>query len=680
MKYRKDIDGLRAIAVIPVILFHYFPGIMKGGFVGVDIFFVISGYLITSITLATEDKFLFLDFVYRRVIRIFPALIVVIASSVIAGHYILYSSEYSLLGKHAFSSSLFTINFQLYQESGYFDIEAYVKPLLHLWSLAVEWQFYLLWPIVLIVSLKRFIDIKPLTIILIIISFIINIILTTYDNFAAFYLPFSRIWELLLGSLLAQINYNESNLTKERSVKKKNYEELFRHSMSIVGILVIVIFSISFSKINNFPGVYALLPTLASVLIIWSGSKSWVNNKILSKNILVHIGKISYPLYLWHWPLLSFAKIIANSNVTYNFRILLILISFILAKFTYSFIEKPIQNLNKRKTVVVLLLIIHVIIGSFGFLIYTNDGYKNRDKYNGLLQKGLNTANTKLYSHLIPCSEVSALISTSLTEHCYSKSKKPQVAIVGDSHAVATGYSAINIYNLNAIFMSSKGALPFYNYVSYNVLRDRKEDKISSFQEMVKNIRILSHMESIEYIILNSRGPMYLEGKGFGIEITEKINVNYILEHHTNDAAIDNWYNVFMDEYTSIINYAHSLGKKVIFLIDVPELGFNPKYCFYRVVGTPKLDPKQCSVNKDIFDKRNALYHKMAYELQHKNPGLIILNPTNLFCDQTRCYSIKNNTLLYNDDDHLNNFGGNLLAKKITEFLENESPNKMIHK
>ncbi len=356
--YFPDIDGLRAIAILLVLLYHAFPHFLTGGFVGVDVFFVISGYLITSIIIKELDdkKFKFVDFYSRRIVRLFPALLLLFITLVLFGKIYLLPPEFQQLGDHITAGSLFSANFQLLSESGYFDTIADSKLLLHLWSLSIEEQFYILWPLFLVCFrkvLKK--KIIYITLIFVLTSFLFSFI-TTYQNPSrAFYLPWSRFWEIGLGVILS-LCLND--------LQKKEYKVLTflkTYVFSFLGLGFIIFSAIFYHKLFSFPGWRALLPTFGTVFIIL-GSSSWINRKILSNNILVYIGLLSYPLYLWHWPLLSFGHIIFPEKIPTKYAMVCLGVAMILAMLTYHLVEKKIKILYiKQKYIVTLFLLAGMI-------------------------------------------------------------------------------------------------------------------------------------------------------------------------------------------------------------------------------------------------------------------------------------------------------------------------------
>lgn len=334
--YRPDIDGLRAIAVLAVVLFHSFAQYLPGGFVGVDIFFVISGYLITSIILRGIDggDFRFTDFYCRRIRRIFPALMLVLLSCLAFGKLALFPDELRQLSTHVWAGAGFISNFILWQESGYFDAASDTKPLLHLWSLGIEEQFYIFWPLILWASTR--LRWAPLSVCagIAAASLILNVTNVDASPVSTFYSPLTRCWELLLGGLLAMPQARRwfNNLSPSH-----------RSIISIVGHLLIATALAMLAPQNAFPGWWALLPTVGTGLIIASGPTAPMNKLFLANPALVAIGLISYPLYLWHWPLLSFATILEGAQPNDTIRGLLVGLSFLLAWGTYRIVDLPIR-------------------------------------------------------------------------------------------------------------------------------------------------------------------------------------------------------------------------------------------------------------------------------------------------------------------------------------------------
>ncbi|MFZ4701052.1 MAG: acyltransferase family protein [Candidatus Methylumidiphilus sp.] len=364
-KYRADIDGLRAVAVISVVVFHAFPGLLRGGFIGVDIFFVISGFLISTIIVDNlkRDQFSFAEFYGRRVRRIFPALLLVLVASAVLGWFALLADEYQQLDKHIAGGAGFVSNLVLWGESGYFDSTAESKPLLHLWSLGIEEQFYIIWPLLLWAAWKTRINLLVTTIVIGLASFAWNIASVGDDTIATFYSPQTRFWELLVGAALACAAAHKSAAPK------------FGNAQSLIGATLIVSGIVLIDKERQFPGGWALLPTVGAALVIAAGAGAWVNRVVLANRVFVWFGLISFPLYLWHWPLLSFARILEAAPPTRGIRITAIAASIGLAWLTFRLIERPIRFGSRRQAKTLALLVLMTLIGTAGYYGYRQGGF-----------------------------------------------------------------------------------------------------------------------------------------------------------------------------------------------------------------------------------------------------------------------------------------------------------------
>ncbi|MEJ1165498.1 acyltransferase family protein [Variovorax sp. CCNWLW186] len=330
-KYRPDIDGLRAIAVASVVIYHAFPGVLPGGFIGVDIFFVISGFLISTILLQSQvaGDFSYRDFYARRIRRIFPALILVLLATLCFGWYMLLSDEFAQLGKQVTGGAAFFANFVFWADAGYFDTAAETKPLLHLWSLGIEEQFYIFWPVLLGVAWRRRWPMIRVILAIAVVSFLVNVLTIHPFRTAAFYSPASRFWELMVGGILACMRLKPAAPSRLRS-----------HVQSFVGVGLLGLGLVMIRGDKAFPGWWALLPTLGAVSCIAAGPTGFLNKYLLSNRVMVWIGLISYPLYLWHWPLLAYARILSDGMPSLPVRAGAVVASVVLAWLTYRFVER----------------------------------------------------------------------------------------------------------------------------------------------------------------------------------------------------------------------------------------------------------------------------------------------------------------------------------------------------
>jgi peptidoglycan/LPS O-acetylase OafA/YrhL len=351
--YRPDVDGLRAIAVTSVVAFHAFPNLVPGGYVGVDIFFVISGYLISSIIMKGLDQntFSFADFYARRVLRIFPALIVVLTACLIFGWFTLVPHKYQQLGQEIEAGTTFVANILFWRQSGYFDTAAEAKPLLHLWSLGVEEQFYIVWPLILYLCARARMKTLPVLLAIMAASFIANCYTVRIEAADAFYLPHTRFWELLAGAVLAW--FKLSGATRIKSAIDESFQARTGRAISladleaVIGVALIAIALYRFNKESVFPGWRALLPVGGAFLLMSAGQQAWFNRNVLSNRVIVFIGLISYPLYLWHWPVLYFVR----TNMLNPSAVMLVgamALSAVLAWLTYSVVELPLRRSKAR--------------------------------------------------------------------------------------------------------------------------------------------------------------------------------------------------------------------------------------------------------------------------------------------------------------------------------------------
>lgn len=439
--YRADIDGLRAVAVIAVILFHAFPGKMPGGFVGVDVFFVISGFLITGIIYNNLKKgsFSFYDFWARRIRRILPALLFVIIAVFIAGWFYLLPTEFETLKSHIKWGLAFAANFKLNSEVGYFDVSADLKPLLHLWSLAIEEQFYLIWPAIMFVCSRRRLNLLTSTILLASASFFCRK-LFLHTGEASFYMPWTRFWELLIGAVIA-IYYEDysAQFVKYFEIYEKRIRPFFlkdadaakgfkvvREILSCLGISLITYACFKFDKSTPFPSKMTFIPVVGASLLIIAGRDAWFNKNILSSRPMVFVGLISFPLYLWHWPLLSYLRII-QGDPSWEFKLIAVGFSFCLAVFTYYSIESVMRfELGKFHWRAPALLIV-----ASALILVTK--YSHIDPYS--IKFGVEKINSAIDTWVFPTPKMTIKeFPNGLPYYEISTENSKKVLLIGNSH------------------------------------------------------------------------------------------------------------------------------------------------------------------------------------------------------------------------------------------------------
>jgi peptidoglycan/LPS O-acetylase OafA/YrhL len=376
--YRSDVDGLRAVAILGVVINHAYAEVLPGGFAGVDVFFVISGFLISEIILRELNNggFSFGDFYARRVRRLFPALTVVLCVVWIYGWLILLPDEFQKLGRNLAAAATFSLNLLLYSNTDPYFILGQ-QPLTHLWSLGVEEQFYFLWPLAL-VTVRRF-GRNPLIVSLLsitVVSFVLNVSEIPWDPLASFYLPWNRLWELSLGAVLACTLPSISEAVAHRGAARRSplslpFDQTVRHVAGLLGAAMLAASFMELSSTWRHPGWQGLVPSTGALLLISAGPDSWVNRFVLSQPVMVFVGLISYPLYLWHWPLLSFMHVAVHGKISAITSTGVVVAAFVLAFLTYKVIELPVRHSTNKARSALVLCATMVICGSIGFLSFT---------------------------------------------------------------------------------------------------------------------------------------------------------------------------------------------------------------------------------------------------------------------------------------------------------------------
>ena len=516
MKHRKEIDGLRALAVVPVILFHAgFPA-FSGGFIGVDIFFVISGYLITSIIISEKEteKFSLLNFYERRVRRIIPALFFVMFCCLPFAWFWSLPLEMKDFSKSLIAVPLFASNILFFFTSGYFDPTSDLKPLLHTWSLAVEEQYYLLFPLLLI-SLWN-LGKKWLIVIFSIIVFISLILAswlsTSNPSFAFFLLP-SRLWEILIGALIAFYFYNKNQLTSKSQLA------------SALGLFLIIYSLIVFDNRIPSPSLYTLVPILGAVLVISFATPETFVGKILSSKLFTGIGLISYSAYLWHQPFFAFAKQIISGPARNLLLIILVFASFICAYFTWKYVEMPCRNkeIIKGKKVFICAASLSLFFITLGFAGYFSDGFKGRftDEEKRILAYSDQDFSENL--RIKTCLLEPENTQLDFKKECQSEGEKNRILIWGDSHAAAL-FQGFKAYHKNIIqytasscppaiktkFISRPNCRGINDFVSEEVSRLKPEQIFlhanwHAYKIAQTNLGLIKTIESIKKSSPNSR-------------------------------------------------------------------------------------------------------------------------------------------------------------------------------
>lgn len=666
--YRPDIDGIRAIAILAVVGFHTSPEVVTGGFVGVDVFFVISGYLISNILLdlLQRDKFSLIDFYLHRARRIFPALSLVLAVCLIFGWLVLFANEYRQLGSHATAGALFYANFAFWDEVGYFDVRSDLKPLLHLWSLGIEEQFYIFWPLFLWAAWKRKSSLLKTIGVMALASFVLGVALTNRHSSAAFYMPLSRAWELLIGCGLAYVHMFRLQETR-RVLPRMFFSTSFSPSAwsrisdlaAILGMVLIVIAITRFDKSGTFPGWRALIPTLGTALLIAAGPGATFNRLILGSRGMVLVGLISYPLYLWHWPLLSLSRILESGNPSLKVRIAAVVLAFGLACVTYLAVERPIRS-RPARSVAPWLFALMSLLAISGYFIAKNEGFPVRlYEY----EERLAFIKWSMESET-DCSEAVPVNS----RYCRIANSRlpPTVAVIGDSHAnrLFDGLSTRFVMRgANLLQLGEGGCLPFWN-----VQGGQAGSTDVCMARMNGQLDYVVNLTTIKTVILSSRGPLYISGLGFGdVEKNTRTFLQYAPRQTGPSLSYGDVFSLAMrDTLTRLL----AANKKVVFVIDNPELGFDPLSCIQlRPFQLSNQTRVPCAVSRSVVDARNLEYRKLLESIGNDFPSVGFIDMQAALCDEKYCWAFKDGTLLYMDGDHLNKNGVDLVARHFSKEL-----------
>ena len=705
-KYRPDIDGLRAIAVLSVVIYHAFKNTLKGGFVGVDIFFVISGFLITGILIKSLDNqavtgggktnlsillHRLISFYARRVRRIFPVLIVVLLSCIVAGWFIMTPDEFKLLGKHIAGGAVYISNIILWKEVGYFDISSDLKPLLHLWSLGIEEQFYIVWPFVILFLLKFKFRLDSFLFLFFLASFLFNLKMVHPHPQGTFYAPPTRFWELAVGGVLAAICYRASpiwdrigqlcggrlNSLIYTDETQGNEKKICKDVLSLVGFILIVYAILFFNSGMVFPGSRALIPTLGTAMIIAAGPDAIVNKRILSPKIMVFIGLISYPLYLWHWPLLSFAKIIYSEVPPRLIRIALVITAILLAWITYRFIEPPLRWGKHSRIKAVCLFITLLTIGFSGIKIFLNYGYPERLGYmteeilrDQELDKIISES-AKRCNAVLPDYE-----KNSAKDECVfqKENHKNTIALFGDSHSRYLSYGLIDILSKKfpeegLVRFAVSGTAPLINFRRRNT-------------PSLKN-GYLAHLEGYDYIFSDDKIKTVVIAT-YPI-IWFKMKTETTIPYYRNVlASVDGMEDITdLGEQDKDVLLERGLrrtfdaikqhNKKLVFVMDNPDFFFDPHICverpYQKIIGK-KLDKKCYSKRKDLENNETKIWFNSILKKVAKDyDNITLFNAFDSLCDGNICPIIKNGKLLYRDDDHVSNEGARMIAKDLLNII-----------
>jgi len=669
--YRPDIDGLRAIAVISVVVFHAYAHTKFGGFVGVDIFFVISGYLISGIILRniSTSNFSYTGFYIRRIRRIFPALITMIASVMIIGWLIMFNDEYAQLCRHIVAAAAFVSNFQLYSESGYFETASANKPLLHLWSLGIEEQFYIIWPPVVIALHRLGRGWRPIgygLATLLAASLACSLWLMQKDMSAAFYIPLARFWELLVGAGIA---------LAEVSGVLRSLPTALRQFGAWVGSALLIASLAMLNSDTPFPGAYALPPVLGSALLICAGMNGAPNRTLLSHPILRWIGGVSYPLYLWHWPVLVFAHLMAfNGPISATICVVL---AVLLAWWTKVLVEQPLRYGGTAVQRAYQLAAGMGAMGAMGLIaIYAGiPTASSSSKESTEIYRMERQIDWKIPaatpSQIADCHrmfpERSALTPRERDDNfcMLEHSGQPDVAMIGDSLNLSLFPGLTKQPGHNVVMISASEAAPFSD-----TRTTEHNDRIRLFNYRLTNqaIDYAIAAPNIKVVILSFlNGDWFLDPKT-RLYIQDMQAPNTAPEQPDADA-----HTIFVRTMRRTLDRLSAAGKPVVFILPNQRMAVDMLDCLSgkRLFHAPSWGNRVCGEpRKSLAESRRLAYDGWVRTVAASYPLVQIFDVASAFCDSHFCYAAQNGHLLYRDRVHLSMDGSAVVAPKLLRIID----------
>jgi peptidoglycan/LPS O-acetylase OafA/YrhL len=723
LKYRSDIDGLRAVAVLGVVIYHAFPWMIPGGFIGVDIFFVISGYLISGILYkglkanggdGNFSPFSFREFYARRIRRLFPALITMLVITMAYGWLILLPDEFEQLGKHVAAGTLFIQNIVFWQESGYFDTAASLKPLLHLWSLAVEEQFYIFFPPILLLIWRKKWPLAAIMGVLLVISMVCNLWASDHTGTADFFLTPYRAWEFLGGSILAWWHeervkklggvargqgildgkapasenppagfdragntarrgplsspeglggfsswpaldqagqarcgdcHSPPSLAKLENPLQRNPSEFlhtlldrgheeevpaYREVLSWAGLILLVLGMAFIHTGDPYPGWRAILPVAGTLLLMEGGRSAWINRKILSNPAVVWIGLISYPLYLFHWPALSFVHIVKGDSPKPVYLVDALIVALILTVLTYYFIEKKIRH-NKSKYTVQTLVGAFILVGALGWGAFEKI----------VPHRPLSPSVYKMFLSVRDQDMMHGIRWFSPGKYSVSFNKAggngPQTLFLGDSNMQQYGSRISKLLAANtgesrgAILVTTGGVLPIKGATDQK--GKSSDDLLAKFQEAV------SSDPRIDRVVIAARWVAYFTNGGRfrldGVSLGEK---------GAQEKAFQ--------ELGKSIRELVAKGKKVTVVMNIPTgAELDPKKIYPRTFrGSYRQEKKVLSKEKFLNDHGEVL---STLAKTARENGAEVIDPMDYLCANGICIAEDENGPIRYDEGHL---------------------------
>lgn len=656
VRYLPAIDGLRAIAVLGVFVFHLQPEFLSGGFAGVDVFFVISGFLISKNIQDTlqNGSFRFSHFYFHRIRRLYPTYLSVIGACCVASWFLLAPEEMIYFSKSVMSSLLYVSNINFWLEAGYFDIGSELKPLLHTWSLSIEEQFYLFFPLLCFVAFRYKYKLVAIFIVLLVISFLLNITIITKQPEAVFYLIPFRMWEFIVGALLTTGLY---------PVK---LSQAFHKFMVLLGILLILVAYTLIDSGMKFPGSLALLPVLGSYLVIGAsqtGVSSIVLN-VLKSRIFVTTGLLSYAIYLWHWPIIIFYKYSRN-DYTLDLAdcAAVVCMTLALAWISTFVIEPPIRKGKfKPKHVISTAIILSTLFFSYAVYLNLSEGASHRIAYGNLYENSINLEKSYLSQYKMQgCAPW--IQDQEVNRFCRKLGKSDNIEFViwGDSHAVKFAQAMDVMFNNSFLLIFTPGCPPITGVYRHDKL-DNAGYCNSGIQAKVAKALQKLHPE---LTVLVSRWSLYHHGWKINDQLVDV--THFLCDINCDQVANpDSSIKVFARNYYRTLRELRN-HSKILVLKEAPLLQMRGE----KIITLPVEQQARYipDINEHRQNKRvvNALIDSFSLEMDFS-----VFDPAITLCASGSCKIYNQDYLFYLDDNHLTIAGWMTLGSQLQDkFLEN---------
>ena len=640
--YRPDIDGLRAIAVLAVVFYHSGFNVVSGGYVGVDIFFVISGFLITTIMVRelADGKFSIVGFYERRMRRILPASIATVAACLVAGYFILGTRDLGNLAHSAIANSLFLSNIFFYMQTGYFDASAELKPLLHTWSLSLEEQYYVVTPLLLMLIAKFFKQKHLLFVIPIsILSFAACVYWTNVNQPAAFYMLTTRGWELLIGSILAIA-----------AIPRISSEAGMRF-LAMIGLVLILFSMFMFDDQTVFPGAYAALPTLGTAILIYTGrSGSTPINRALSVRPMVFVGLISYSLYLWHWPIIVFSKYLKAATLNHVESMVMLLAIFATSVLSWRYVETPFR---RKRLAASRKKLFFASLGATVVLIVAS-----------LLETG--EVVDMQWRRWRSCENVEERLSEGKSLCVIGEAGgEPSFLVWGDSHARALN-SAVDVsaqrIGRTGYVASMPGCPPLQGI--------ERAGRTTCFDFNEKILSYINRNPGIDTIVLAAHWVGVAEGTRYKENNRERtVFVDILASQVQPQQTLAELLQTGL--YRTIQTLLED-GRKIVVVGPVPEVGQDVPSANHIARITNRDVNAMIAPTTEEFEARNEKVFSILAAVE-KDFGLPVPMPSSILCDERICaVALENGTSLYHDDDHLSTIGARYVSEILDASLTNQ--------